>query len=96
MRMQPAPGSYRLTPDEKYHRGPYDLLVGAASCEYLAWGIPCPWNPTFQEFRRVAESGWQYGWVCFGGHYTHFAIDPAPLPGAPVITILDTGTCEEV
>ena len=95
-RVQPTPGIYRLAPAEKYHRAPYDVRVDGAGCREPGWGDPCPWSEAWQEFRRLALSGWQYGWVCFGSAYTHFAINPTPLPGASPIVILDTGSCERV
>jgi hypothetical protein len=94
VRQKPANGTYRLTPDEKYHRPAYDVAVSEGGCGYAGWGSLCPWNQQFVEFRRTTESGWQFGWVCFGARYLHFAIDPAPLQGASPFVFLDEGTCE--
>lgn len=95
-RMNPTPGLYRLTPEERYHRGPYEVRVDGAGCREPSWGDPCPWSAGWQEFRRVTESGWAFGWACFGSTYAHFALNPSPFPGDSPIVILDTGSCEQV
>lgn len=95
-RVQPTPGTYRCTPSERYDRDPYDVAVSGAGCGYAGSETVCPWIPELVEFRRTSESGWQFGWVCFGGSYTHFAVDPAPQPGYPAIIVLDAGPCERI
>ena len=96
--MKPANGTYRLTPAERHHLRPYDVVVSPTGCAYVDWGAECPWvDVPIGQFRRVTESGWQFGWTCGeNGTYSHWAIDPAPMPGTSPITIIDSGTCEAV
>lgn len=94
--VHPAPGTYRLTPDERFHRPPYDVVVTPTTCSYVGFGTPAVWNEDTVDFRWASESGWRFVWRCFGGRYVHIAINPAPWPDESPLVILDEGTCEAV